>query len=445
MSARPGWRLSLPRFFARHASSKSEPPKSVVNFRNMQRRRGGTFRTDVRVERKTKGTALHPDTLRQHMFATSKRISEIVRQESDANARFKKSETLLLERMAEWRTLARRIRFHHKSRTPLTPQHGAAAWNHVILLAIRAASPTAAWHLFCDMKRQGIRPTARTYAGFFQALGEQAHTSQREILGLASWSERLSKLYEGLEQLHKEAAAQTCMHDALSPHQVAQQRVLHELEKDPASIVTAFRHYISLLCTLGRYEEALQVFDHLCPDGYPATQDDMPRLPRKHFATVPMYTSFLRDLGLCCMPMPKKQQLIREVWRRWQSDIAMALRRGAPPLLDETAVKTLVWTLGMGQPRTCVQDICHLLGTYMGVSFRSFTDSQVHPVPKPNVHWKDAALLVDVLVFFDQQGAYSQLIDCYTHAHNEAAHGLDPSTVPKAAALYQKAALHVST
>jgi len=411
----------------------------------MQRRRGGIFRTDVRVERKPKAAALHPDSLRQHMFATSKRISDIVKQESDAYSRFKKSEALLLERMVEWRTLARRIRFYHKSQTPLSPQHGAAAWNHVILLAVRAASPTAAWHLFCDMKRQGIRPTARTYAGFFRALGEQAHTSLHDTLGLASWRERLSKLYEGLEQLHQEAAVQTSLHDALSSHQVAQQRVLHELEKDPASIVTAFRHYISLLCALGRYEEALQVFNHLCPDGYPAAQHGFPRLPRNHFATVSMYTSFLRDLGLCRMPMPKKQQLIREIWRRWQDDVAMALRRGAPLPLDETAVKTLVWTLRMGQPRNCVQDICHLLGTYMGVPFRSLADLEMHPVPKPNVHWNDAALLVDVLAFFDQQGAYSQLVDCYTHAQNEANHGLDPSTVPKAAALYKKAISHVST
>lgn len=439
MSARPWWRLALPRLFERHASTKSEPPKSVVNFRNMQRRRGGAFRTDIRVERKSKAAVLHPDTLRQHMFATSKRISNIVHQEPDAMTRFKKSEAVLMERMTEWRTLARRIRFHHKSRTPFTPQHGAAAWNHVILLAIRAASPTAAWHLFCEMKRQGIRPTARTYAGFFQALSEQARASLHDTLCLPSWNERLSKLYDGLEQLHQEAAAQTTMPDALSPHQAAQLRVLHELEKDPASIATAFRHYMTLLCALGRYEEALEVFDHLCPNGYPLAQRDTPRLPRKHFATVPMYTSLLRDLGLCRMPMSKKQGLVREIWRRWQDDIAMALRRGASPLLDETALKTLVWTLQMGQPRTCVQDICFLLGTYMGVPFRSLADAEVHPVAKPNVHWNDTALLVDVLTFFDQQGAHSQLIDCYTHAKNEAMHGLDPSTVPKAVALYKKA------
>ncbi|WFD22068.1 hypothetical protein MEQU1_000730 [Malassezia equina] len=410
----------------------------------MQRRRGGTFRTDIRVERKPKTAVLHHDALRQHMFATSQHISNIVQEESDAVTRFKKAERLLMERMAEWRTLARRIRFQQKSRTALTPQHGAAAWNHVILLAIRAASPTASWHLFCDMKRQGIRPTARTFAGFFHALSEQARTNLHDTLRLPSWSERLTKLHDGLEQLHQDAAAHTSMQDALSPHQVAQRRVLHELEKDPASIATAFRHYMTLLCCLGRYEEAMQVFHRLCPDTFAAAQHDEPRLPRKHFATVPMYTSLLRDIGLCRMPMLKKQEMVREIWRRWQDDMAMALRRGAPPLLDETAVKTLVWTLRMGKPRTCVQDICRLLGTYMGVPFRCLADAEVHPVSKPNVHWSDTALLVDVLSFFDQQGAYEQLIDCYTHAQKETAQGLDPAQVPKAAALFKKARAHTS-
>ena len=188
----------------------------------------------------------------------------------------------------------------------------------------------------------------------------------------------------------------------------------------------------------------MQVFHRLCPDTFAAAQHDEPRLPRKHFATVPMYTSLLRDIGLCRMPMLKKQEMVREIWRRWQDDMAMALRREAPPLLDETAVKTLVWTLRMGQPRTCVQDICRLLGTYMGVPFRCLADAEVHPVSKPNVHWSDTALLVDVLSFFDQQGAYEQLIDCYIHAQKETAQGLDPAQVPKAAALYKKARAHTS-
>ncbi|WFD25810.1 hypothetical protein MNAN1_000776 [Malassezia nana] len=434
MSARPGWRLALPRLFGRYASTKSKPPKSVINFRNMQRRRGGKFRTDIRVERHPKkAAALHPDTLRQHMFATSQRINSIAKQESDALARFKKSESLLMERMADWRLLARRVRFQQQRRTPITPQHGAPAWNHVILLAVRAACHTAAWHLFCDMKRQGIRPTARTYAGFFQALAQQARTGLQDTFLLPSWTERFSKLYEGLEQLHTEAAAHDTSHDALSPHQVAHQRVLLELDKDPTSVATAFRHYLSLLCALGRSEEALEMFDQLCHHGYPVA-DEHPRLPREQFATVQMYTSLLRDVGLCRMPMAKKQNLVREIWRRWQDDIDMALRRGAASLLDATAVKTLVWTLDMGQPHASVREVCHMLGTYMAVPFRSLSDQDVHPVSCPLVPWSDDMLL-DVLAFFNRHGAYNEMMDCYDHAQKAAPQSWNPSTV----ALYQKA------
>ena len=62
---------------------------------------------------------------------------------------FKGAESILHEGMQGWRALARSMRAKRILDGHPTPQLSAPAWNQVMLLAIYAESPTAAWHLFC--------------------------------------------------------------------------------------------------------------------------------------------------------------------------------------------------------------------------------------------------------------------------------------------------------
>ena len=79
------------------AKSKNAPPQSVINFRNMQRRRGGAFSKNVRVHRKSRHSP--EDQLRQHMFETSHKIKELSSTEDNPMQLFKGAESILHEGM----------------------------------------------------------------------------------------------------------------------------------------------------------------------------------------------------------------------------------------------------------------------------------------------------------------------------------------------------------
>lgn len=412
--------------------AKHEPPQSVINFRNMQRRRGDTFRTDIRVERKAKQPPW--ESLRQHMFATSHKIASIASAtDKDALSVYKEAEALLHERMQDWRALSRRIRAREKSPTPISPQYGVPSWNHVMRLAIRAASPTGAWHLYCEMKRQGMRPTPRTYAGFFHAMVSMVRDKKLETLRTPLWTDRLDKMYQAMEQLHTTIARASLEKHGAPSHQ--------DQDMHPSSLATAYKAYITLLCTLGRYRMALEVFHAVCPDVYPgmAPLTEEERLPRRWFATVDMYTAMVRDLALCRMPVEERQELVRQVWRQWQDEVMQVSRRTGAALLDTTAIKTLVWALGMGRPHGDVQDVCAMLGRYMGVRFPSVPGMTEYVATDIAPLHFDEALLMDVLAFFDRREAYGCVIDVYAHAMTEASRYVDPRAVPEAQTLNSKA------
>ncbi|KAI3628265.1 hypothetical protein CBS14141_002266 [Malassezia furfur] len=448
------------------AAKHAAPPRNVVNFRNMQRRRGGDFRTDIRVASKRPPSP----SLREHLFRTSHEMAELARGGVPEKA-FHEAHARLQTRMDEWRRLARNIRTQDTTAEHIHPQLAAAAWNQVIDLAVRAGMPSAAWRVYCEMKRAHVRPTARTYAGYFAALATAVRAQRIDVATSSAWLAHIPKLYAGLEQLHHQAAQAapatptddtawlgTPTEDATGargrPSVVASKsRVLHELHKDPHAIVAAYSAYISLLCALGRPDDALQVWNDVCPDPYPGrrTTQSTPHLPRSLFATAPTYTALMRDLGRCRMPLAAKQAAIRDIWARWQFDLLATTRTEphAAPLLDATAVKTLVWTLAIGSPRDAVQTISALLGTYCGVAFTHTpkaihysVPSTWHPVPIAT-----PKMLVDILAFYDKHGQYTRVLDCYEHAertqHTPGA--VRPEAVPEAVAYVDQARKHIAT
>lgn len=433
----PGLHIATATYATEHgAKIKNAPPQSVINFRNMQRRRGGAFSKNVRVDRKSRHGS--EDQLRQHMFETSQIIKELSKAKENAMKLFKDAESMLHERMQAWRALARSMRARRVLDGHPTPQLGAPAWNQVMLLAIHAESPTAAWHIFCDMKKEGIRPTPRTYAGFFQALTRMIRARKLKTISSDVWEERMDKMYLGLTQLHK------MMRDEKLPDtDIVSTSNAPVVDKDISSLATAYRMYISLQYAVGRYESAMKVFDTVCPDPYRTGTllEEHDHLLRSHFATVETYTSMVRDLGMChSMPMSLRQQKIRQIWRRWQDEIVLTKRRHkSQEWLDATAIKTLVWTLSIGNPATHVRDVCALLGTYMGIPFpptQGMTDFV--PVSKP-VRFTDPRLLVDVMVFFDKRKMYRHAICCFNFAEQDKHRSVDPQSIPEALTLKQRA------
>lgn len=445
-----------------HAKSANAPPERVVNFRNMQRRRNGPFRTDIRVA-SSENTRRSQPSLREHLFQASHEVNELARGADPARA-FHEAHTKLQERMAEWHVLAGRIRAQDPSSEHIQPQHAAAAWNQVILLAVRAGMPSAAWRTYAEMKRAGVRPTARTYAGYFTALSAMVRTRKVNLAESRTWLEHLPKLYAGLEQVHTEAASSASTTDdglygqapasatggRLSQHpavQASKARVLWELRKDPQAIVAAYTAYISLLCAIGRPAEALAVWDAVCPDPYPGRRPAAQgkRLPRTLFATAPSYTAVLRAVAMSNMPTKAKQAAIRALWTRWQYDLLSTTRthtKHAPVLLDSVAVKTLVWTLGMGHASDAPSLVNALLGTYVGVVFRHTPGAIRYSVPstwKP-IPFATPALLVDTLAFYDQHQMYGHVLDCFEHARKTVGAGsVDPTRLPEAVAYAEKA------
>ena len=423
--------------------TRRDAPASVVNFRNMQRRRGGVFRTDVRMPRR-KNTAV--PSLREHMFRTSHAVAGLAAR-SDAMDAFKEADNLLRKRMSEWHALASRVRAHDRHADHVNPQMAAAAWNQVIVLAVRANSPSAAWRVYCDMKRSHVRPTARTYAGFFHALACMVRERRIDLSASNAWLEHIDKLYAGLEQLHNDVATgESFVKEHVRPAtRDAHRRLLQDVQKNPKALVAGYAAYISLLCALGHPKKALAVFNSVCPDGYPAHRSVEGRVPREHFATAQFYTAMLRDLGTCRMPIRDKQAVVRDLWRRWQFDILVALRNNKSPPLDAVALKTLVWTLTLGSPPSAVRDVCALLGSYMGVHFRRTPGTVSHEsaLGMRPIRFTDPALLVDVLAFFDRTGAYGHVADVYDFALAARHRALDPANVPAAVKLAKKAHQHL--
>lgn len=433
-------------FIATYATARTPkhhdaPPQSVVNFRNMQRRRGGAFHKNVRVERQSRHSPA--DRLRHHMFETSHKITDIVHEKKDAMTTYKRAESILHERMQEWRGLVRTMRAKRILDKHLaTPQVGAPAWNQVIMLAIRAASPTAAWHLYCDMKREGIRPTARTFAGIFHALTQMVRARKIDVLQSETWRDRLCKLYDSLGALHAQLT-----NDAMSDTDDTPPTYSPSAQ-DITSIATAYRSYLSLLCALGRCNDAMRVFNDVCPDPYPGVTllNEHDRLLRSYFATAEMYTGFVRDLAMCPISLEKRQSFVRQIWSRWQDDMLLSGRSHSHhALLDATAVKTLVWALSLGKPNSHVRDICALLGTYMGIALptaHGMTDFV--PVPKSSqVRFTDAQLLIDVLVFFADRKMYRHVVCCFDFALQHKTKTVDPTKVSEAVSLVNLARAHL--
>lgn len=451
-----GWRAGYATVAGRHAArrekkKKDAPPETVVNFRNMQRRRGGEFRTDTRFTPHEKGRGV--PSLREHLYKASHEVAELAKGADPATA-FHDAHAKLQTRMDEWHAIARRIRMADHD-ADFQPQHAAAAWNQVILLAVKAGMPSAAWRTYCEMKRAHVRPTARTYAGYFAALTAMVRSHKVDVKVSGSWIEHLPKLYDGLEQIHEAGAsvnlpdldvfgtpAESATGGTLRPSVAkSKSRVVREMLKDPQAVVAAYSAYISLLFALQRPDEALAVWDSVCPDPYPGRrmEETVPRLPRRYFATAQTYTAILRDLGTCRMPLKAKQQAVQDIWARWQYDILQTTRAHSAKggeILDAKAVKTLVWTLAIGHPPTAKKSICALLGTYCGIAFTRTPAGIRYSVPSTwnAIPFTIPALLVDVLAFFDREQMYAHVLDCYEHAMATKSEkgAVNPESIPEA-------------
>ncbi|PKI85425.1 hypothetical protein MVES_000693 [Malassezia vespertilionis] len=395
-------------------------------------------------------SAIQPK-LRDHLFQTSHDVAELAHTQ-DPRAAFKDAEKLLFERMTEWHALARKMRAKHADASAhIHPQLAAAAWNQVINLAVRASSPSAAWRLYCKMKRNHIRPTARTYAGYFAALTSMVRDKRINMQESRSWLEHLPKLYQGLDQLQRDAAMR---HDAVD--EIAGRReftapfkrhTAHAACKDPQAIVSAYSSYISLLFALDNPEEGLAVFNAVCPDPYPgnAYTQSSECLPRTMFATAPFYSATLRDIGMSKMRLETKHAVVRDLWSRWQYDIMRASRMPSkrPVVLDAIAVKTLLWTLQLGRPEEAAREVSAMLGTYVGVPFTPAPGIIQYTVPTDwtPLHFTNASLLVDALSFYTQVGMPQCVVDCYTYAEKtkDASGAVQPSTIRDAVVLAERA------
>ncbi|WFD33004.1 hypothetical protein MSPP1_004061 [Malassezia sp. CBS 17886] len=398
------------------------PPPAVANFRNMQRRRGDAFRFDVRVARKPADAAdrarLH---LREHLFQTSRAIDELAARAPDPLSAFKDAEALLHERMDAWNTLSRRLQRRGDHPTPpARPVHAAAAWNQVINLALGAHCPSAAWRLYCAMKRSFVRPTALTYSGYFHGLTAMVRAARKPPQE-GGWQKHLDSLYLGLQTLHQDTAGakRRVESDADAPR--GQDAPSHARRAADA-LVVAYRGYMSLLCALHRADDALVVLDDICPDPYPGRRRAdaaAARVPRHVFATTALYTGFVRDVMLCPMPLSRRHAIFDDVWTRWQNDIMLGRRtRRNRAVLDETAVKTLVWALGSSGRPQAVRDVSSLLGTYVGVPLTKTAGVLQYSVPDAvtPVPLTDSRLLLDIMTFYDRHAMYTQVLDVYRFA-----------------------------
>lgn len=424
---------------SRPPKKRDEPPASVVNFRNMQRRRGDAFRTNIRVPRNAPVSA--SGRLRDHWFGTAEQIMSCAKQDTlSAIERYKQAEALLAKRSAEWRALARTLPLD-SSAVQSSAQLGVPAYNHVIALAIRAASPSAAWHLFCDMKRQGLRPTPRTFSNMFHAMVSMVHAQQLETLSTPLWHERLAKMYEGLGQAHA-AAARWQVHPE---ERMALLSRRSAADYAPSTVAAAYRAYMALELALGRATEAMAAFDAVCPDNYPGAfaDDDDTRLPRAVFATVDLYTAVMHGLARAPLPPQQKSELVRLVWHRWQDDILQGHRRGALALLDAKAVRGIVWAFSQSQEPKDVAEVCAMLGRYLGVPFPTTPGAKSYTTTgTPVVPFKDPVLLMDVLRFFFRRRAYHAVLDVCAHAKQTFADGL--AALPAATDLEAQARLRLS-
>ncbi|WFD42869.1 hypothetical protein MPSI1_001519 [Malassezia psittaci] len=423
----------------------------------MQRRRGGKFRKDIRVESKKPRLP----SLRDHWYQLSHDVDNLAKSKPPKDAYHEAAE-LLETRMDEWHKLVRQIKAQDPTAQHIHPQLAAAAWNQVIFLAARAGMPSAAWRTFCEMKREHVRPTARTYSGYFSSLVSAIRTRKIDLKSSSAWTEHVPKLFEGLESIHTQAA-RTQPADEVSWHaraiedatgaklrpavSASKQRVVHDTLKDVHAVAVAYSSYISLLFALQQHAEALKVWDQICPDMYPgrSAQNTQPRLPRHLFATAKTYTAIMRDLASCRMPIRSKQDAIRNIWNRWQFDLLAASRTqsDASPLLDVTAIKTLVWALSILPPADAVKNVNALLGTYCGVEFHHTPKVIRYSVPSTwqPIHFGSSAMFMDVLAFYDHHQLYTQVMDCYEHAEQtkNQVDAVDPGRIPEAKQLYQKA------
>lgn len=419
---------------------KHAPPQSVVNFRNMQRRRGGAFRTDVRVSRKSRHGPM--SQLREHMYKMSNKIKSIAMEEKDPMSKFKEAESVLHERMQTWRELVRSMRARgYEEKAP--PLLAAPAWNQVINMAIQADSPTAAWHLYCDMKRIGVTPTPYTYAGFFSTAAQMARAGNLKTLDSDLWQTRLAKMYDSLNELH------TKWWNKLLPESDHEQvTYTTEVMQIGASFALAYRACISLLFALDRADSGMSIFMRICPDPYPGMRsrhrhgEDF----RPYFSNVEMYTNMQSEIGKSVhLSTRQRRKLIREVWRRWQDEMLLASTKNKRMVwLDAMAVKTLVWTLSLTKPAGYVREVCALLGTYMGIPLPRLPGMSSGYVPvHPTVAFTDPRLLEDVLKFFDKNEMYRHVMCCFEFAQQEKHRGVDPTTIPKAVEVYKKAQKHL--
>lgn len=389
---------------------RGEPPPSVVNFRNMQRRRGGVFRANVRVPRNAhrRGSGL-----RDRLFRMALEVREIGEQSGDPLEAFKAAEACLHERMKEWHTQARRTRAEHDAPLEsLTPQPAVAAWNQVIGLALRAGSPNGAWRVFCDMKRAHLYPTAVTYSCYFQGLAEMVRARKVDLNTSHRWLEHASALHEGLDALRIAAAAGDKSNSAFDQPvpNPARERSVEDARRDPHSLVVAYSAYLTFLFAIRRAEDARSSFDELL------------RLTEPHlspFSCASFYTTYVRDVCLSALPPQQKRREILAVWTRWERDVQEApnpARR--QKLLDLVALKTLVWAFSRVAQLPDAPDRTQLLlAKYAGVRFPR---APLSPPAEPPTKWSPVSLshpllAGDILQLFQQYGQLNRAADVAAH------------------------------
>lgn len=382
------------------SKERDAPPPSVVNMRNMQRRRGGNFRFDARVPR----TRRRSTRTRDHLYQLSHKISRIAREQSDPIKAFKSAQEALYQGMSEWHRLARQARAQHDApMEDLSPQIASAAWNQVIVLGARAGSPNGAWKVYCDMKKAHLTPTLTTYTSYFHALTHMLRTGKLDSISATRWVAQVDSLYNSLEALCEAAATPSSGADT------PRQRVLRETRRDVAGTASAYSAYLSLLFALGRSADAMALFEQLCP---PPGSFGTER-PTK-FASARFFTSVMRDLCLSDIDEREKRRLCGTVWGRWQQAL-QASPSSTSLLLDNVAVKTLVWSFTFTQDSAVASaQLCALLARYFDMRFPRvpyMTRGVAPPLYAERLRVTDAALLVDILTFFNQRRQYALAAD----------------------------------
>ena len=329
-----------------HGRPARRPPQSVINYKNMQRRRGDKVRP---LERKRPREHIG---LREYLVRLAQEVRALDRTKEPAQVAAQAAE-LVRTRTKNWFSLYHRARREGRAPPETKPVHVVPAWNQAMVYALRADDVSLARALYNDLHNYSIKPTEYTLAGYLGGLAAHLRRTKPASVPL--------RLTDHVQ----------IMGDALES--------LVESEPDGAVnpvLVSAQTSYLAVLVLVGRVHDARNIFETLCPD--PRTN---PRLPTP-YATAAFYTSFLN--AMCIVDFEDKSEYLYDFWDRWETGV----RRGMPqvPQFDGTCAKTIVWAMSLDEDHARgAASLTHFLSQYIGVQFKRMPHIArmllEHPIP----------------------------------------------------------------